>query len=518
MKRSKPDVAKNPIILNEFTNKGPLLTELQNLQRRVAELEQIGARRRCAEASLKAIETRNRLLGDSAPMGILTVDENGNLTGINRKMREMLPVALAADSTGLPVFDILQPFGAEVSDDFRRCLKNGETVVTETSGINMQGEDVHLRFALSPVSGTPGKVSSVLAFVENITQQKRAEEDVRESEKRYRLLFQSAPIALIERDASQLKAYANQLCTAGVSNFGDYLRAHPQEVDHCIELINLVDYNDAFVELLEAEDTRDLMAAFAIANSEEFRNMVQENILSVLDGRLPMEREFSFVTLKGNKRSVVSKAIILPGYEATLSRIVIALLDVTTRKQAEELLRASEQDFRYQAIRDDLTGLYNQRYLYQSLDELIQISRINNSCLSLIFMDIDNFKQVVDSYGHLNGSRAIRQVAATIQGTLEEPAYAVAYAGDEFVVVLPGFNGDTAAMKALEIRKRMKRTVYLQDQGLEVSLRASFGIAIFPDDASEVNGLLVSADNALFDIKKNGKNAVARCGGLSVRG
>jgi len=89
MKRSKPDVAKNPIILNEFTNKGPLLTELQNLQRRVAELEQIGARRRCAEASLKAIETRNRLLGDSAPMGILTVDENGNLTGINRKMREM---------------------------------------------------------------------------------------------------------------------------------------------------------------------------------------------------------------------------------------------------------------------------------------------------------------------------------------------------------------------------------------------------------------------------------------------
>ena len=130
-----------------------------------------------------------------------------------------------------------------------------------------------------------------------------------------------------------------------------------------------------------------------------------------MDGSVPEERELDFVTVRGNKRSVVGKAMILPGHEETLSRIVVALLDVTRRKQAEEALRASEQDFRHQAIRDNLTGLYNQRYLHQSLAAMVEQSRVDDSSLSLIFMDLDNFKHVVDTYGHLNGSRAIRQVA-----------------------------------------------------------------------------------------------------------
>jgi len=114
----------------------------------------------------------------------------------------------------------------------------------------------------------------------------------------------------------------------------------------------------------------------------------------------------------------------------------------------------------------------------------------------------------VDAHGHLNGSQAIREVAATIRESIEEPAYAVAYAGDEFVVVLPGHDKDQAMAKALNIQSRINNSVYLRGQGLAVKLQASFGVATFPDHATDLTGLLASADRALFGVKANGKSAI----------
>jgi len=167
------------------------------------------------------------------------------------------------------------------------------------------------------------------------------------------------------------------------------------------------------------------------------------------------------------------------------------------------------------AIHDNLTGLFNTRYLYQSLTELIETGKTANSSLSLIFMDLDHFTSVVDTHGHLNGSRAIQQVAATIKQSLDDPAYAVAYAGDEFVVVLPGFDQARARQKADEIHSRIKSTVYLLDQGIEVRLQVSFGIATFPEDASDLTSLLGRADRELFAMKEERKQAEGRYTGTS---
>ena len=191
---------------------------------------------------------------------------------------------------------------------------------------------------------------------------------------------------------------------------------------------------------------------------------------------------------------------------------MISLVDISERKRAEEALRVSEQKYREQALRDNLTGLYNRRYLYKSLSELIEACKANRSPLSLIFMDLDNFKQVVDAHGHLNGSRAIQEVAATIRDSISKPAYAVAYAGDEFVVVLPGSNQSQAKEMAGSIQSQMNNTTYLREQGLDVKLYASFGIGTFPDDATDVTGLLAAADRILFAIKGKGKNAIGLAG------
>jgi diguanylate cyclase (GGDEF)-like protein len=157
------------------------------------------------------------------------------------------------------------------------------------------------------------------------------------------------------------------------------------------------------------------------------------------------------------------------------------------------------------AIRDDLTGLYNTRHLYSSLSHLVAEK---DHPFSLIFLDMDDFKRVVDTYGHLKGSQALQEVARTILACVEEPAFGVAYGGDEFVVVLQGYSKTQAMGKAEEIRQRMKETVYLADHGHEVKLRASFGIAAYPEDAGNVKGLLALADKAMFRVKERGKDAV----------
>jgi diguanylate cyclase (GGDEF)-like protein len=160
------------------------------------------------------------------------------------------------------------------------------------------------------------------------------------------------------------------------------------------------------------------------------------------------------------------------------------------------------------AVRDNLTGLYNTRHLYKALGELIRESSAKGRPFSLIFMDMDNFKSVVDTYGHLNGSRALQEVAGTIKECLSEPAFGVAYGGDEFVGVFPGFHKDRAMQKAGEIWMRMAKTSYLSDHGHNLRIHASFGVATFPDDATDLTGMLALADQAMFHVKREGKNAI----------
>ena len=194
----------------------------------------------------------------------------------------------------------------------------------------------------------------------------------------------------------------------------------------------------------------------------------------------------------------------------SLGSRALALLELI----ADYTAIAVENSRRYQRIQklvvlDDLTGLYNTRHLYQSLSALIAKCESSKNCFSIIFLDIDDFKQVVDTYGHLKGSRALQEVAGTIRESVSEPAYGVAYGGDEFVVVLPGHDKSQGVHKAEEIRFRMGRTVYLSSLGHEVSLRASFGVATYPEDATELRELLSVADRSMFDVKGEGKDGVA---------
>lgn len=192
-----------------------------------------------------------------------------------------------------------------------------------------------------------------------------------------------------------------------------------------------------------------------------------------------------------------------------LDEKALALLVIIAEYTAIAVENMDKYDrIRQLALKDDLTGLYNTRCLYQRLNKILDEYGKTGTHFSLIFMDIDNFKKVVDTYGHLNGSLVIHEVAQTIAHTLHDPAFGVSYGGDEFVAVLPGFDHQQVVRKAEEIRKSINQEIYLSKQGLDIRLTASFGVATYPEDGKSITDLLGLADRAMFSIKHEGKNAV----------
>ncbi len=471
--------------------------------------------RRCqrAEAALQALEYRNKILGDSAPFGIFAIDPEGRLQGINRKMRDLVPWPETLTLAEINVYELQAFVEAGICDDLRLCMQNKLAMIRDYACVANQGECHQLRFHFGPVVEPTGTVSGVMAFVENHTHLRQAQLAAQESEERYRILFQSAPVAMLERDASALKQHLEELQASGVDDLDAFLMAHPEEVGRCMALIKSADCNNAFLSLLEApvQDKDTILADLPrVVMGPGFQQMAREIIVMVAQSRFIPEREMTIRTVHGQEKRVMSRVMVLAGHETTMARVVISLVDISTRVAAEEALRASEQRFREQALHDNLTGLYNQRYLHHSLPRLIQNAHAQDRPISLIFMDLDNFKKVVDAYGHLNGSRAIHEVGAILRAGLLPPAYAVAYAGDEFVAVLPDHDLEKALAKAEELQERIKSATFLQSQGKSVRLSASCGIATFPTHGADAEALLAAADTALFDVKGTGKGAIGR--------
>lgn len=157
-------------------------------------------------------------------------------------------------------------------------------------------------------------------------------------------------------------------------------------------------------------------------------------------------------------------------------------------------------------IMDEYTGLYNARFLHQMLDEWIQ--KDPHRKIAVVFIDVDNFKKVVDGYGHLLGTQVLKELGETISSFLSEKDILIKYGGDEYVIILPDINKPAALQRMEKIVQAIRGSTYLKAQSKPVKVTASFGMAMYPEDAHTKKDLLLLADNLMYGIKKTSKNGI----------
>jgi len=160
-------------------------------------------------------------------------------------------------------------------------------------------------------------------------------------------------------------------------------------------------------------------------------------------------------------------------------------------------------------ITDDLTKLYNSRHLASFLDYEVERARRYNMHLSLIFFDLDKFKTVNDTHGHLIGSKLLQEVASVIRTLLRKVDMACRYGGDEFVLVLPQTTKEQAYQATVKLRDLINSHTFLQEENLNLRITASFGIASYPNDASDKLALINLADQAMYRVKTKTRDGIA---------
>jgi diguanylate cyclase (GGDEF)-like protein len=189
---------------------------------------------------------------------------------------------------------------------------------------------------------------------------------------------------------------------------------------------------------------------------------------------------------------------------ATLTGLLSALepgaiaLDNALRLQRAEAL----------SVTDDLTQLYNSRYLSQVLRRETKRASRSGRPLSLLFIDLDGFKAVNDRHGHLVGSQALVEAAAVIRMSARETDVVARFGGDEFAIVLPDTGSDGAMAVADRVRELVASHRFLHRDGLNIALTVSVGVATLPDVSISADGLIHAADTAMYWVKDRGKNGI----------
>jgi diguanylate cyclase (GGDEF)-like protein len=278
----------------------------------------------------------------------------------------------------------------------------------------------------------------------------------------------------------------------------------------------------------------DLMTALELSERAAFavRPEVGTELLEALDQEAPPKVRRRSVHARAGRAfglSVPMRSLV--GGPEYLGAISIARRDAEFTREEEELLEylagqavvsienaSLHETVERQAVTDELTGLANVRALASILTRELERGRRFDSPLSLVMLDIDDFKLVNDTHGHPQGDEVLAQVAGVLRAHSRDIDAPARYGGEEMVVVVPGTDSQGAARLAERMREAIERTqVAGVGGGPALFVTASFGVASVPESASDRDTLIAAADSALYQAKRAGKNRVVQAESVRAR-
>ena len=294
----------------------------------------IALQRRATEDALQQSEENFRALAENAQDGILIADAHGAHLYANRRAAEMFGMPLE-QVTGTDFRGFLEPADrTALSDRLTRRL-HGECVPRQYEVNLVRRDGTRLMVEITGARTIWRGADADLVIVRDVSERKLAELGLEESRERYRTLFESSPVSLWEEDFSTVKQRFHELRSSGVTDLPRYIDEHPEEIRRCAALVRIIDVNSATVKLYKARDKQELLANLTNVFDEESYSVFREELAALARGSTVFESVGVNRTLDGARLSVVLRCSVAPGYEQSLSRVFVSVVDVTGLKPFE---------------------------------------------------------------------------------------------------------------------------------------------------------------------------------------
>ena len=411
--------------------------------------------------------TTLRCVADS----VIATDPEGMIRFIN-PAAELITGWSSEEAIGRNVDEVLllqqKGTGAKVESPVRRAMKDN-SVVGVDYGTELAARDGTLRpvdNSAAPIRGDDGRVLGAVVVFRDVGERLKAEELLRNSEERFRNAFDFAPVGM-----------------ALVALDGRFLQA-----------------NGAICSLLGKDETELAELTQMDVTHPGDIGMERDLLTQILTGETPAVQFEKRYRLKGGADICVLVSISLLRQDDEPRCYLYQVHDLSVRKAAE-----------YQLARlahfDALTGLANRTRLRDEADGMLARAHRQGQRLAVVFLDIDNFKQVNDSLGHDAGDRLLQSVAQRLKACVRETDCVARLGGDEFVVMLSDIiNPEDVSVVTEKVRMALSEPFDLEGQ--EVPVSSSLGVSVYPDDAIDLQKLFRCADSALYHAKAEGRNNV----------
>lgn len=428
------------------------------------------------QVEIEATEERNRLnaILSNAGVGIMLADRYARHVDVNRRWCRIFGYERNEVRGKLSIRSIVHPDEAvSLGEHFSTLLSGKKTSRTqERRFLRKDGRVFWGLISTSTVKNAAGEHMWVVGMITDIDEQKRIEEALRESEERLRFITENTHDIVWQLDRDLRFTYIN--------GADERMRGYVRE--------EVIGRN--FKEIITP-------AGYPIVDQAMQRRLKHTNRESG-KGAESFEVEMfckdgSLVWVEINSTPIHDKSGQIVGY-------IGVTRDATQRHKTHERLRE-------QTIRDPLTGLFNRRFLDESMERELSRAKRDNLPLALAMIDIDRFKNLNDTYGHQAGDEVLKRLGKLIQNGARSADLPCRYGGEEFLLVLPNMTLERAAERA-----QQWRTAFADEKirfgGTTLSATFSVGVAAYPEHGNSSDVLIRAADQALYTAKGSGRNRV----------
>ncbi len=379
----------------------------------------------------------------------------------------------AHEMIGQPIYTIVPPERrTELASSMRRVTEKQRIEHFETVRKRKDGQLIDVSVTISPVKDASGKIVGASTIARDITARKHMEEQLRQSEQRFRALIEQSADAIVLIDTQGRVLYISPSTTR-------ILGYMPEEL-----------IGRKVLEMIHPDDWETIRAVLAAIVQELGKSLSAEFRARCKDG--------TFRWMEGTGTNLLA--------DPNIGAIVGNYRDITERKQIEERQRVLQERILALATTDPITTLPNHRALVTRLDQELERAHHYERPCSLLFLDLDHFKALNDGYGHAVGDALLCKFADLVQTQLRGMDTMGRWGGEEFVVILPELSVEHTLHLAEAIRTTVATHTFRLGGGIH--LTCSIGLASYPLHAQERESLLRTADQAMYGAKRFGRNQV----------